>query len=77
METRIFWTLERIEEGIAILENPDGNRQRLSQEVLPADCKEGDFLFLSDHNSWVIDREATENARLENSKRMKSLFQKR
>lgn len=60
--------LERMEDGIAVLELEDGSQLKLPKELLPAGAKEGDRLVL------CVDKDATEQQRQAIQTRMQKLF---
>ena len=60
--------IERMEDGIAVLELEDGSQLTLPKELLPTEAKEGDKLVL------CIDKEATEQNRQAIQARMQKLF---
>lgn len=58
----MFWTIDRMEEGTAILLCEDGRRSALPAEQLPAGAAEGDWGRLVD-GAFLLDPAQTEKRR--------------
>ena len=58
----MFWTIDRVEEGTAILLCEDGRRSALPAEQLPAGAAEGDWGRLVD-GAFLPDPAQTEKRR--------------
>ncbi len=69
-------TVDRIVEGIAVVENEDMNHFEISLSDLPQGVKEGTVLFFDGTNYLIdIDEEAERRRRI--SEKQKLLFNKR
>lgn len=70
-----YWCVDRIEEGLAVLEGPDQSFSRIDLSLLPAQVKEGDCLVQSG-GQWQIDKEETCRRRQEAVQRFRAVFEK-
>lgn len=68
--------VDRVENGIAVIENENGDLFRLPLSELPEGVREGSVLV---HNceGYALDMLATEERRKKNAERTRSLFKKR
>ena len=74
-----FYTVDRIEEDIAVLYERDGEENKTDIHVseLPEDIKEGDILKFDEENStYTIDKEQTEQVKTNIEERFRKLFKK-
>ena len=74
-----FYTVDRIEEDIAVLYERDGDENKTDIHVseLPEDIKEGDILKFDEENStYIIDKEQTEQVGASIEERFKKLFKR-
>lgn len=71
----VYWSVDRVEEGQAILEGPDGSWMQRSLSELPPQIKEGDCLF-QNAGEWQIDPEETQRRRKEMAQRLRAVFGK-
>jgi len=73
-----YYTVDRIEENIAVLFDDDDNKSDVPVSELPEGLKEGDILrFDEEDKTYVIDKEKTEQTKLSIEERFKKLFKKR
>lgn len=70
------YTIDRIEEGIAVCEDSNGNHINIQTALLPEGVKEGDIISAGD-NGFVICREETEERRKQMAVRQRNIFKKR
>jgi len=70
------YTVDRIEEGIAVCEDGNENIVKIQLSLLPDGVKEGDMLEAS-NDGFVICREETEERRKKMADLQKSIFTKR
>ena len=68
------YIIDRIEGRFAILEGENGEISGVELNRLPPDVKEGDVL---DHRigQWSVDKEETENRRLQNRQKLHRLWE--
>lgn len=52
-----YYSVSRIEEGIAVLEFPDGNFLEVDISLLPDGVKEGNILIKNQNNDFIFDFE--------------------
>ena len=72
-----FYTVDRIEEDIAVLFDDNENKSDVSVFSLPENLKEGDILqFDEETNIYIIDEEKTEQVKSNIKARFKKLFRK-
>ena len=74
-----FYTVDRIEEDIAVLYERGGDENKLDIHVseLPENLKEGDILQFDDESdTYIIDYEKTEQVKTSIEERFKKLFKK-
>lgn len=64
-----FYSVSRVEDGIAVIEFPDGEFHEVSLSLLPSDIKEGNILVPNDDGNLIHDFNAEE----ERKKRLLSL----
>ena len=73
-----YYTVDRIEEDIAVLYDDDENKSDIPVSGLPEGLKEGDILRFDEENeTYVIDKERTVQVKLSIEKRFKKLFKKK
>ena len=73
-----YFTVDRIEENIAVLFDDDDNKSDVPVSELPEGLKEGDIIrFDEEDKIYIIDKEKTEQVRASLEKRFKKLFKKR
>lgn len=70
------YTIDRIEEGIAVCEDDTGNHVNIQLTLLPEDVREGDIISAGD-NGFTVCREETEERRKALAEKQKSIFKKR
>lgn len=70
------YTVDRIEEGIAVCEDSNGNHVNIEAALLPQNVTEGDILEAAD-GGFQVCREETEERRRKMAERQKSIFKKR
>ncbi len=56
-----YYSVSRIEDGIAVLEFPDGTFNEIPVSFLPEDIKEGNILILTDEGKYIHDFSAEED----------------
>ena len=66
--------IDRIEDGIAVCEDSDGNKHKLPASSLPDGVKEGDCIVISDDKSVIIDHDETARRRAEIAALQNSIF---
>jgi len=72
------YTVDRIEEDIAVLFDDDENKTDIHISELPENLKEGDILrFNQESNIYIIDNIKTEEVKSNIEERFKKLFKKR
>ncbi|MCL1859683.1 MAG: DUF3006 domain-containing protein [Oscillospiraceae bacterium] len=72
-----YYTIDRIEEDIAVLFDDDENKSDIPVSELPENIKESDILkFDAENNIYTIDYESTEQRKSSLEKRFKKLFKK-
>ena len=64
-----FYSVSRIEEGVAVIEFPDGTFHEVTFSLLPSDVKEGNILVKNDEGIFIHDFKTEE----ERKKRLLSL----
>lgn len=70
------FTVDRIEDGIAVLEKEDVTHIEISSDILPEGAKEGSVLIF-DGAHYNLDLNAEEEARDRIIKKQRSIFKKR
>ena len=71
------YTIDRIEEDIAVLFDDDDNKTDIPVSELPENLKEGDILrFDEESETYTIDSEKTEQVKLSVEERFKKLFKR-
>lgn len=70
------FTVDRIEDGFAVLEKEDMTHITVKAEALPRDIKEGSVLFF-DGSSYMHDPDAEAQTRKRIISKQKSIFNKR
>lgn len=70
------YSIEKIENNIAVCENDDGEAIKLELSSLPPDVKEGDILLQSD-NSFTLDRSETLERRRKMAELQRNIFTKK
>ena len=75
MEATGYLSVDRIEDGIAVLIGSDGVPRSLPLSALPPGSREGDLLR-EEHGSLSIDAEATGKRKRELKERLEKLFKK-
>lgn len=68
-----YWSVDRMEEGLAVLEGPDQSLIRLEVSHLPPEVREGDCLFQCG-GRWQIDEDETRRRRQEAARRLRDLL---
>lgn len=53
-----YYSISRIEEGVAVIEFPDGTFNEVPLSLLPTDVKEGNILILNDNGEFIHDFQA-------------------
>ena len=72
-----FYTVDRIEEDIAVLYNDDENKSDIPVAELPENLKEGDILRFDEENqTYIIDKDKTLQVKSNIEDRFKKLFKK-
>ncbi|MCL2095495.1 MAG: DUF3006 domain-containing protein [Oscillospiraceae bacterium] len=70
-----FYTVDRIENGFAIIYDSKDNKSDVEITRLPEDLKEGDILSFDEENKiYIIDEEKTNQKKSNIEKRFKKLF---
>ncbi len=69
------YTVDRIEEGIAVCEDSGGNSVRIQISFLPENVREGDILSV-DNSGFVILSDETARRRKEIFNKQNSIFKK-
>ena len=73
-----YYTVDRIENDIAVLINDDENKSDIPVCELPEGLKEGDILrFDEEDETYVIDKERTEQVKASIEERFRKLFKKK
>jgi hypothetical protein len=73
-----YFTVDRIEEDIAVLIDDDENKSDIPVFQLPEGLKEGDILcFDEEKETYVINKERTEQVGASIEERFKKLFKKK
>lgn len=70
------YTIDRIEEGIAVCEDSNGNHINIQLSLLPENVKEGDVISAGD-SGFAVCREETDERRKQMADRQRSIFKKR
>ena len=71
----MMWSVDRIENGIAVLEDDHRMRKAVSLDQLPVDVTEGDVLVVQDGN-YVVDQQETNRRREQAFQLQQRLFRK-
>ena len=72
-----FYTVDRIEEDIAVLYDDDENKSDIPVADLPENLKEGDILRFDEENqTYIIDKDKTKQVKSNIEDRFKRLFKK-
>lgn len=69
------YVIDRIEDGIAVLEKDDGSHLELKCDILPENAKEGSVLDFVD-GEYIINKKAEDDRRAEILALQKKLFKK-
>ena len=69
----MYYTVDRIEGGFAVLEDENGNVNDVKLNGLPDDVKESDILKF-ENDVYIIDAERTEQVKKDLENRLKKLF---
>ena len=73
----MFYTVDRIEDGIAVLYDDDENKTDIPVCKLPENINEGDILrFDGENDAYIIDKEKTEQIKADLEERFKNLLKK-
>jgi len=73
-----FYTVDRIENNIAVLFDDDDKKSDVPVANLPKGLKEGDILsFDAENNIYIIDKDKTSQVKSNIDDRFKSLFKKK
>ncbi|MCL1792412.1 MAG: zinc-binding dehydrogenase [Oscillospiraceae bacterium] len=70
-----FYTIDRIEEGVAVLFDENETKKEIKTEELPKSAKEGDILSF-DGKTYAIEKEKTDLAKVDLGERLSNLFKK-
>lgn len=70
------YSVDRIEENIAICEDDDGNVLKLSADELPQEIREGDIIEKTE-NGFVIDADETQLRRKKMAELQRNIFGKK
>lgn len=70
------YIVDRIEEGIAVLEDDDLGRREVPLKLLPPDIEEGSVLRLMEDGSFALDKEETNRRRKRLFNLQQNLFKK-
>ena len=77
MPDKKIYTIDRIEEDVAVLYDGGDNKSDVAVEKLPENIKEGDILIYDEENqTYIIDREKTQEVKSNIEERFKKLFKK-
>lgn len=71
----MIWSVDRMEEGIAILEGPDRQQRQVPLELLPSGVREGDCLLESAPGHYELQPEETRRRRRHNQDLFRRLSQ--
>jgi len=69
----VYYTVDRIEGGFAMLEDANMNMKNVKLNDLPENIKEGDILKL-ENNIYIIDTERTKRIKKELDERLRKMF---
>lgn len=70
------YSIEKIENNIAVCENDDGETLKLNLSQLPPNAKEGDILIQSDEG-FTLDLDETQARRRKMAELQKNIFSKK
>lgn len=70
------YSIDRIEENIALCEDDDGNVLKLSVDELPQEIREGDIIEKTE-NGFVIDADETQLRRKKMAELQRNIFGKK
>ena len=70
------YSIDRIEENIAVCEGDDGNVLKLKLDELPENIREGDIIEKTE-NGFIIDADETQLRRKKMAEMQKKLFNKK
>lgn len=70
------YSIDRIEENIAICEDDDGNVLKLNVDELPQEIREGDIIEKTE-NGFVIDADETQLRRKKMAELQRNIFGKK
>ena len=70
------YSIDRIEENIALCEDNDGNVLKLSVDELPQEIREGDIIEKTE-NGFVIDADETQLRRKKMAEMQRNIFGKK
>ena len=70
------YSIDRIEENIALCEDDDGNVLKLSVDELPQEIREGDIIEKTE-NGFVIDADETQLRRKKMAEMQRNIFGKK
>ena len=70
------YSIDRIEENIAVCEDDDGNVLKLSVDELPPEIREGDIIEKTE-SGFIIDADETQLRRKKMAEMQKKLFNKK
>ena len=72
------YTIDRIEENIAVLFDDDDKKSDIPVAELPEDIKEGDILRFDDENqTYTVDKDRTVQVKSDIEARFKKLFKRK
>lgn len=57
------YTIDRIEDGVAVLENEDGDTRQIPASQLPETAREGTLITETEPGAFAVDEAATEARR--------------
>lgn len=70
------YIVDRIEEGIAVLEDDNLNRREVPEKLLPPGTEDGSVLRLKEDGSFALDKEETDRRRKRLFNLQQNLFKK-
>ena len=70
------YIVDRIEEGIAVLEDNNLNRREVPEKLLPPGTEDGSVLRLMEDGSFALDKEETNRRRKRLFNLQQNLFKK-
>lgn len=74
MNNKEYYSVSRIEDGIAVLECPDKTFREFSADILPIDICEGNILVKDENGRFIPDKEEEQRRKRKNLELQNKIF---